>query len=205
MIGHHVGGLPRMTRRTGTCLALLALLCVAAGPPPEDERLVPGGRAGFVTDGAGGCWLWAGGLRADATDLTASWSGACPEGPAEGEGRGEIRWREGGMPRAMIYEGALRRGKSEGQGRLTITAGKDVLAIQQGQFRDDLFVSGRVELPGPGIVYEGGWSRSHPNGRGRLIVEGRVIQGEWRNGCLRGPRGWIAFTRPAQECEGTDT
>ncbi len=198
-------GMPCMKRTTGTRLALMALLCAAAGPPPEAERIVPGERAGFVTDGAGGCWLWAGGIRAGAQDLTANWSGACPDGPAEGQGRGEIRWREGGVLRAMIFEGTLRGGKSEGKGRLTITAGKDVVAVQDGQFRNDLFVSGRVELPGAGIVYEGGWARAHPEGHGRLIVNGRIIEGRWRNGCLRTRGGWVAFTRPAQECEGTDT
>jgi hypothetical protein len=105
----------------------------------------------------------------------------------------------------MIFEGTLRGGKSEGKGRLTITAGKDVVAVQDGQFRNDLFVSGRVELPRAGIVYEGGWARAHPEGRGRLVVNGRVVEGQWRNGCLRMRGGWIAFTRPVQECEGTDT
>lgn len=186
-------------------LALAALLCMAAGPPPEDQRLVPGGRAGFVSDGAEGCWLWASGLRAGAEDLTASWTGACPDGPAEGEGRGEVHWREDGAPRAMIYEGVLRRGKAEGQGRLTIASGKDVLVVQEGEFRDDYFVRGRVELPRARIVYEGGWFRAHPNGRGRLIANGRVIEGDWRNGCLRTPRGWVAFTRQPGECEGADT
>lgn len=194
----------RMKLPTTAGLAALALLCAAAGPPPEAERMVPGGRSGFVSDGAGGCWLWAGGIRADAENVTATWTGPCPEGPAEGEGRGEIRWQEGGLERAMIYEGALRRGKSEGAGRLTITAGKQTRLVQEGMFRDDLFVSGRVEIPAAGIVYEGGWSHAHPQGRGRLSLRGRVIEGEWQRGCLRGPQGWIAFTRPARECEGRD-
>jgi hypothetical protein len=105
----------------------------------------------------------------------------------------------------MIYEGAIRRGKNEGAGRLTLTAGKEIRLIQDGIFRDDYFVSGRVEFPGAGIVYEGGWSRSHPNGRGRLVINGRVFEGDWTNGCLRTPQGWFAFTRPARECEGRDT
>jgi hypothetical protein len=186
-------------------LIALTLLCAAAGPPPEAERMVPGGRGGFVSDGADGCWLWASGIRAGAHNLTASWTGPCPEGPAEGEGRAEVRWQEDGAERGMIYEGAIRRGKNEGAGRLTLTAGKEIRLIQDGIFRDDYFVSGRVEFPGAGIVYEGGWSRSHPNGRGRLVINGRVFEGDWANGCLRTPQGWFAFTRPARECEGRDT
>ena len=47
-------------------LFLLAILLgAAAPPPPEAERAVPGGRDGFVSDGAGGCWLWVGGLEAN--------------------------------------------------------------------------------------------------------------------------------------------
>jgi hypothetical protein len=186
-------------------LAVLALLCIAAGPPPEDQRMVPGGRGGFVSDGGDGCWLWASGLGGNAVDVTARWSGPCPEGPAEGEGRAVVTWREGGNERAMIYEGRLVRGKNEGAGRLTITAGKQTRVIQEGQFRNDHFVSGRVEVPAAGIVYEGGWSIAHPNGRGRVVINGRVFEGAWVNGCLRTPRGWFAFTRPAQECNGLDT
>lgn len=191
-------------RRTATLVAL-ALLCAAAGPPPEAERMVPGGRGGFVSGGADGCWLWASGIRAGVTELAATWTGACPDGPAEGEGRGVVTWREDGNERAMIYEGTMRGGKNEGTGRLTITAGKELRVMQEGTFRDDHFVSGRVEIPAAGIVYEGGWLMSHPNGRGRLVLRGRVFEGNWMNGCLRGPQGWFAFTRPAQECNGLDT
>jgi hypothetical protein len=116
-----------------------------------------------------------------------------------------VRWQEDGAELAMIYEGAIRRGKNEGAGRLTLTAGKQIRLIQDGIFRDDYFVSGRVEFPGAGIVYEGGWSHAHPHGRGRLVINRRVVEGEWANGCLRMPQGWFAFTRPAQECEGRDT
>jgi hypothetical protein len=198
-------GMAWMTLLKTSALAALAMLCAAAGPPPEDRRMVPGGRGGFVSDGADGCWLWASGIRAGATDLTASWTGPCPEGPAEGEGRAVVTWREDGAERAMIYEGSLRGGKNEGTGRLTISAGKQVRVMQEGTFRDDYFVSGRVEIPEAGIVYEGGWQLSNPNGRGRLVMRGRVIEGNWVNGCLRGPQGWFAFTRPVRECAGMDT
>ena len=194
-----------MTRRKTATIAALALLCAAAGPPPEAERMVPGGRGGFVSDGADGCWLWASGIRAGATGLTASWTGPCPEGPAEGEGRAVVRWEEEGVERSMIYDGTLQRGKNEGQGRLAITAGKETRVVQEGLFHNDHFVQGRVEIPSAGIVYDGGWSLAHPNGRGRLVIRGRVIEGNWVNGCLRGQQGWLAFTRPARECEGADT
>lgn len=195
-----------MTRTMRMTAALLALaLAGAAGPPPEGELMVPGRRAGFVIAGPNGCWVWIGGLRAGAEAITASWDGACPDGPAEGSGRAEVRWRDAGRDRGMIYEGPLRRGKSEGQGRLTMLDGGRVTAIQQGEFRDDRFAHGRVEVPSAGLVYEGGWWLSHPHGRGTATLGGRVFEGDWINGCLQMPQGWVAFTRPAQECGGRPT
>ena len=68
-------------------LVLLAvLLGAAAPPPPEAERAVPGGRDGFVADGAGGCWLWVGGLTAETEDLTAHLDRPLPERPGRGRG-----------------------------------------------------------------------------------------------------------------------
>src|SRR5215213_870964 len=95
-------------------LMLAVLLGAAAPPPPDTERAVPGGHDGYVADGAGGCWLWVGGLTAAAEGVTATWTGRCPDGPAEGEGRAVTSWREAGREKRMIYEGALRRGKAEG-------------------------------------------------------------------------------------------
>jgi hypothetical protein len=196
-----------MTKTARFAIAALALLgAAAAGPPPEDQRLVPGGRAGFVSDGQDGCWLWASGIGAEARNLTASWTGPCPEGPAEGEGRGIVTWTEGGVERAMIYDGPMRRGKNEGRGRLAIASGGQPVVLQEGRFRDDYFVEGRVEFPRLGLVYEGGWRLSHPDGQGRVTIRGRTFEGDWVNGCLRVPGGgWLAFTRAVRECEETAT
>jgi hypothetical protein len=189
------------------CLAaLLALtLLAAAGPPPEAERMQRGGRAGFVWDGADGCWVWAGGIAAGPEPVTATWIGLCPDGPAEGKGRSEIRWREGARERAMIHEGYLRRGKAEGIGRLTHLENGEVIAVEEGEFRDDYFVSGRLEFRRGGVVYEGEWRRTQPHGPGRVSIRGREFDGVWENGCLRLKNGWMSFTRPAEECEGRPT
>jgi hypothetical protein len=181
------------------------LLLAAAGPPPEAERLVPGGRSGFVTDGAGGCWVWVGGIPFGVEGLTATWSGPCPHGPAEGEGRAETRWREAGEGRAMIYEGPLLRGKAEGPGKLTHYRAGEVTVVETGNYRDDRFTGGRFEVPRRGLVYDGGWGATGPEGQGTLSVDGRRFEGIWEAGCLRGPGGWLSFTRPAEECEGSAT
>lgn len=189
-------------RMRGVVLAAAALaLGVAAGPPPEAERVVPGGRAGFTDDGGTGCWVWLGGMPRGAADIRARWSGDCPEGPAEGTGRSEMTWREGSRQRAMVYEGTLMRGKAEGQGTLThLEAGRPTV-IERGEYRNDHFVRGRIEFLRNGLVYEGGWSISGPQGPGRLELRGQVFEGNWEGGCLKTKEGWVAFTRPAEECE----
>ncbi len=186
-------------------LLTVALLCGATAPPPENELMVPGVRAGYVIAGPQGCWIWVGGVRAGALDIMASWDGACPEGQAEGPGRGELRWREGTTNRRMVFEGVLRRGRSEGEGRLSIYADGQLMTVMQGRFRDDRFAGGRVEIPATGLVYEGEWRLGHPHGPGKATVGSRVHEGQWANGCLRIAQGWVAFTRPAQECEERPT
>jgi hypothetical protein len=188
-------------RMRAVLLAAALVLGVAAGPPPEAERVVPGGRSGFTDDGGQGCWIWIGGLPRNATEIRARWSGACPEGPAEGEGRSEMLWREGATQRSMVYEGMLRRGKAEGQGTLTHVENGRTTVIERGEYRNDHFVQGRIEFLRNGLVYEGGWSISGPQGPGRLELRGQVFEGNWEGGCLRTKEGWVAFTRPAAECD----
>jgi hypothetical protein len=192
-------------RRALLAVGALMLGVAAAGPPPEAERMVPGGRAGFVDDGQGGCWVWVGGLLRTAQATSARWSGACPDGPAEGEGRSNITWREGARERAMVFEGTLRRGKAEGPGALTHYENGQVTAREEGQYRNDRFVQGRFELPRAGLVYEGGWGLGGPAGPGRLQLRGQSFEGNWEGGCLRTKEGWISITRPAAQCEGSAT
>lgn len=193
--------------------AALVLGCAAAAvaeerrapPPPEAERIIPGQRSGFVWDGAGGCWVWAGGLKRGVEGLTARWTGACPDGPAEGRGSSAITWREDGRERQMLHEGMLRRGKAEGPGRLTHLDNGEVVAVEEGEFADDYLARGRLEVPRSDILFEGGFRRGQPHGPGRLTTRGQVFEGQWENGCLLTKAGWISFTRPADDCEGSPT
>ncbi|MCO6417760.1 hypothetical protein JYK14_16555 [Siccirubricoccus sp. KC 17139] len=188
------------------CVLLLvaALLAAFADPPPE-ERVVPGGRSGWATDGAGGCWLWVGGLPGGASDIRASWSGPCPSGPAEGTGRSLITWRVGGQDRSMAYEGPLVHGKAEGRGKLNHYEGGELTVVEEGEYRNDHLVEGRLEIQRQGLTYEGRMRAGHPHGQGRLTLRGQVFEGEWENGCLPFRGAWVAFTRPAASCQGQDT
>ncbi len=187
-------------------LVLLALLLgAAAPPPPEAERAIPGGRDGFIADGAGGCWIWVGGISAAAEGMTGSWTGPCPDGPAEGEGRAVTTWRERGEEKQMIYEGALRRGKAEGRGRLSHYEAGQLRIQEEGEYREDRFTGGRFSIPGAGLVYEGGWFLNGPHGQGRLRVDGKVYEGKWELGCLDTGGAWIAFTRSPKSCRDSAT
>ena len=193
-----------------TCLLLAPAMLDAAmaqpvGEPPAAERLVPGGRSGWVADGKGGCWLWAGGIEAGATGVTGSWSAGCPNGPAEGAGRSVVQWHVRGRQREMIYEGPLLRGKAEGKGRLDVTENGELVSREVGTYRDDRLVQGRLELPRANLVYEGAWNLGQPHGQGELRVGGQVISGLWENGCLHRGDSWVSFTRPAEQCEGQAT
>ncbi len=173
--------------------------------PPAAERLVPGGRAGWVADGHGGCWLWAGGIEAGATGIVGRWSGKCPGGPAEGSGHSTVAWQVRGQRREMIYDGPLHLGKAEGEGRLDVTANGELVSREVGTYHDDRLVQGRLELPRANLVYEGAWRLGQPHGQGELRVGDEVMSGMWENGCLRRGDSWVAFTRPAEQCEGQST
>ncbi|HYF09170.1 MAG TPA: hypothetical protein VD970_16230 [Acetobacteraceae bacterium] len=187
-------------------LPVLALLLMAQAQPepPEAERYAPGRRAGLVNDGAGGCWLRVGGMTPDVEAMRATWTGPCVGGLAEGKGRSVMTWRQGGQERSMVYEGELRAGLAEGRGRLTHLRGETVIAIEEGEFREDRFVQGRWEVPGQ-VTYEGGWGLQGPEGQGRAVIQGRRFEGLWQAGCLRLRESWISFLRSPRDCEGTRT
>jgi hypothetical protein len=192
-------------RRSSLAIALMLLTAPAAAQrapaPPEQERLVFGSRDGFLVDDERGCWLWMGGMPAGVTELRLRWSGPCPDGPAEGEGRTTMSWREGAREREMIYEGPLRRGKAVGRGRLAHFVDGEPVMLEAGEYENDYLVSGRIEVPGPGLVYEGAVLRGQPHGQGRLTFRGRSFEGNWERGCLALPGGaHVAFGRPAESC-----
>jgi hypothetical protein len=189
-----------------TCLLLApAAMAQPVGEPPAAQRLVPGGRAGWVADGKGGCWIWAGGIEAGATGIVGRWSAGCPQGPAEGTGRSVVEWRVREHRREMIYQGALRAGKAEGRGALDVTEDGELVSREVGTYHDDRLVQGRLELPRANLVFEGSWHLGQPHGPGELRVGGEVIQGNWENGCLQRKDSWVSFTRPAEQCEGQAT
>jgi hypothetical protein len=191
-----------MLRILFACL-LIALPALAQRPPapPEGQLLRPGVREGYAVDPANGCWAWMSGMPANISELRYTWTGRCPEGRADGPGRSTLTWRENGVERQMIHEGTLERGKAVGRGTLAHMEDGEAVVLESGEFADDMLVQGRIEVPRAGLVYEGAVTRGQPNGRGRMTVQGRVFEGEWRLGCLEvATDTWIAYGRPAESC-----
>lgn len=191
---------------------LLALVLLA-GPvraetppaPPMAERLLPGERDGFVTDAARGCWLWLGGLSDLAADVEARWSGACPDGPAEGAGRALFLWREGRAVRGMVYVGVMKGGRPDGRGALAYLRNGEPTMTEAGDYTKDGLVRGRVEVLVQGLVYEGALSDGVPHGPGMLRSAGGSVAGIWASGCLPLPGGaWAAFLRPEEGCAAAE-
>ncbi len=174
--------------------------------PPEAERLTQGGRQGFVVDPANGCWLWLSGLPPEVENVAVSWTGPCPQGPAEGEGRATFTWREGSRSREMIYDGEVQHGRSVGRGRQAHMLDGEPILLQQGRYVDDYLAEGRMELLREGIIYEGRFAGTRPDGPGKLTLRGRSFEGTWRQGCLEvAPGAWIALGRPPESCVTQDS
>ena len=135
------------------------------------------------------CQVWNYGQR-DYEPFT--WSGACEDGKASGDGRlifrgGEGRY-EGGMHAGMMhgsgvlswangfrYAGELRHGKQHGYGTFTEASGER---------------------------YEGEWRDGRPHGQGTYVQgDGTVFDGEWRDGCFGEPDGhWASIGTTAAAC-----
>lgn len=188
---------------------LISLLPLLAGPaqaemppaPAAAERLIPGERDGFVTDPTRGCWLWVGGLSDLAAGIEARWNGACPDGPAEGNGRAAILWREGRAVRGMIYDGEVRGGRLEGRGTLAHLRNGEPTIVEAGDYAGDVLRHGRVEVLVQQLIYEGALRNGVPHGPGALRGPRGSFRGTWTDGCLFLPGGsWVAFLRPEDGC-----
>jgi hypothetical protein len=51
--------------------------------PPAADAIASVGHPGWTVDAGNGCWIWNPNPQ---QEETVRWSGACPEGPAQGEG-----------------------------------------------------------------------------------------------------------------------
>lgn len=107
---------------------------------------------------------------------TVTWSGACEDGQANGEG--VLQWFENGTPTAR-YEGQLVKGWADGKGTLVTPDGTSY----KGEWKQSReHGSGRMEWPNQ-TWYEGEWRNGKPHGYGQYRTpEGRLVTGRFVDG-----------------------
>lgn len=143
----------------GTEAAPAPRRAMTAPRPAAPPVLAAPGGAGWLVDAANGCWLW---THAPAPGVAASWTGACPSGPAEGLGEARFAWTQDGAARARTVTGNFRRGRIEGEGTAIAPGGERYT----GSFRDGRGNGrGRILFPN-GNTYEGGIVDDRAQGRG---------------------------------------
>lgn len=109
---------------------------------------------------------------------TVTWSGACVDGLASGEG--SMQWFEEGRPTAR-YEGALEAGWANGKGSLNLPNGAKYVGDWQNSREHG---QGRMEWP-DGSWYDGDWRSGKPHGYGQYrtaegrLLTGKFVDGEW--------------------------
>lgn len=148
------------------------------------------------TENQPGCHAWNSGPR---PNKTITWSGACVDGIASGEGRMVLRdsggtvtyagrIRDGKydgrgthtLPNGDRYEGEWRDGKRHGRGTYTWPVGDRY----EGGWRDSKMHGFGTFTHSNGSRYEGNWSDGKPNGFGTASINGEVYRGQWRDGCF---------------------
>ena len=140
------------------------------------------------TENQPGCHLWNPNPQ---PNETVTWSGACVEAKASGQGR--VVWRYGGG--TTTCEGGLIAGNANGWGTCTMPNGDRY----EGEWRDSE-LHGRATFTGTnGDRYEGDWRDNKKHGRGTYTwSRGDRYEGDWRDNKKHG-RG--TYTWPAGNSE----
>lgn len=189
--------------------AMFVLLLLLASPALAQDATAPGWRA----DVNNGCKVWD---AAPGPDETASWTGACRDGLAEGHG--VVQWFGADKP-IERDEGEYHAGKLDGRGVSVFPDGSGY----DGQWRDSLpngrgvyhwaggnryegeWLNNRrhgtgIETFASGDRYEGQWRNDRPEGQGTLsAADKEVYIGNWSHGCFKdGPRRASVITTHKQ-------
>jgi len=141
-----------------------------------------GGAQGWITD-AHGCKV---ANPHPGPNDSVDWSGACPEGLAEG--KGQLRRMDNGRP-ASTYDGEMKAGRYSGQGVLTTARG----VRYEGGFVDGLY-AGRGTLSHPsGATYQGEFLAGSSEGACEITWRnGNRYEGDCKTGRMEG-KGQIQF------------
>jgi len=113
-------------------------------------------------------------------DESITWTGACKDGFADGEG--VLTFFLGGREHSR-YQGTLKQGWAEGKGALQHPDGSRYDGEWANSMENGI---GRREWP-DGSWYEGGWRNGRPHGQGQFRrPDGKIFIGEWVDGVYEG-------------------
>ena len=172
------------------------LHAVQEAPQPEPSAttaetavpLEPSGSSWSIAENEP-CLVWNYGNR-DYEPFT--WSGACVDDKASGEGRLVFRGGEG------VYEGPMRAGRMHGRGVFEWSNG----FRYEGELRDGKQHGHGTYVGASGERYEGEWREGRPHGQGTYVEgDGTVYEGAWHDGCF-GDRDsrWASIGTTAAAC-----
>ena len=133
----------------------------------------------WIEDGKTGCKIR---NPAPQPRESVAWSGACPNGIAEGTG--VLQWFDDARPTDR-YDGEMRDGWENGRGIATSTVIAD---RYEGQWRDGWRHGQGVYSFANGDLYEGDWFEGLRTGRGTMVwADGARYEGEWLDSKPDGP------------------
>jgi MORN repeat len=166
-----------------------AAYLVALGAALAVPVVAHGAEAGaWILDTGAGCKVW---NPHPQPNETLRWSGACPNGMAQG--RGAAQWFRGNLP-FETDEGEWREGRQSGYGSQVWPAGRYDGELVDGE------PNGRGTLIVQGVRYEGELRNGKPNGPGTLTNVSGTFRGIWKDGCLQDPKQRAAFGVPLSAC-----
>lgn len=171
-----------MRTRWMTGLFLWLLL----GPSAVESQIATSGA--FVGDDRNSCKVWD---PHPQPGETASWSGACADGLAQGEGT--VVWSRYGSPFEKD-DGRWEKGRQSGHGIQDWKTGRYEGELSEGE------PSGHGVMMLQTSRYEGEFRGGKPNGQGTATnIHGR-FEGVWKDGCLSQGKQTIAFAVSPMSC-----
>jgi hypothetical protein len=145
---------------------VIALLLVGVVAAPAEA-------GSWIADASAGCQVW---NPHPQPDETIHWSGACPNGFAQG--RGAAQWFKNNLP-FETDEGEWHAGRQTGYGTQVWPSGRYDGELLNGE------PNGRGVLILQGVRYEGEFRDGKPNGAGTLSRGSESFSGTWNGGCFR--------------------
>lgn len=144
--------------------------------PAGQERGSTGPGPGWFDTNKSNCKVW---NSVPQITESATWSGGCSSGRANGQGRLVWKYVEDGVSSSQAYEGHLKDGRLHGQGVFTYADGDRY----EGEFKDSKRHGPGVFTYADGDRYEGQWKDGDRHGRGvYTYADGDRVEGEFKDG-----------------------